>query len=37
MVRFDNGTEFLVKDLQYFFMNKEIIHQRSCVGDNIPK
>ena len=32
IVHFDNGTEFLVKDLQNFFLDKGIIHKRSCVG-----
>ena len=32
IVRSDNGTEFLVKDLHNFFLDKGIIHQRSCIG-----
>ena len=32
MVRSDNGTEYVNKNLRGFFNDKGIIHETSCVG-----
>jgi hypothetical protein len=32
IVRSDNGTEYVNKNLGNFFLNKEILHETFCVG-----